>query len=75
MSLRGQLLDLTVTVNQITSGVNAVTLISMGLDRTIDLCMDGFDASAAICPAPDKSSKSVGCLSEGGVTGKRSEYI
>lgn len=44
MNLQQQLLDLDVTVNQISSGINAVYLMSMGLDRTLDPCTDGFDA-------------------------------
>lgn len=52
MSLREQLLDLDVTVNQISSGINAVYLMSMGLDRTLDPCTDGFDAVCGYLPMP-----------------------
>ena len=44
MSLQEQLLDLDSTVNQISRGINAVTLMSTGLDRDLDPCIDGFDA-------------------------------
>jgi len=44
MNLQQQLLDLDETVNRISSGIHAVSLMSMGLDRTLDPCTDGFDA-------------------------------
>ena len=44
MSLQEKLLDLDVTVNQISKGINAVALMSAGLDPELDPCLDGFDA-------------------------------
>lgn len=43
MSLQKQLLDLDVTVNQISKGVSALVLMSQGLDQALEPCTDGFD--------------------------------
>ena len=56
MSLQKQLLDLDETVNQISRGINAVNLMSMGLDRRLDPCMDGFDA---ICDYLEDASQTL----------------
>ncbi len=42
MTLREQLLDMDVMVNQISKGINAVVLMSEGLDRVRDPYADGF---------------------------------
>lgn len=44
MNLQELLLDLDMSVNKISRGINAVTLMSAGLDREMDPCVDGFDA-------------------------------
>ena len=43
MDLRERLLDLDETVNRLSSGISAVTLMSMGLDQTLEPYVDGFD--------------------------------
>lgn len=44
MSLQEQLLDLDVTVDRISKGINAVVLMSEGLDKVVDPYADGFGA-------------------------------
>lgn len=44
MSLQEALLDLDTAVHNISKGVNAVQLMSQGLDRALDPYADGFDA-------------------------------
>ena len=44
MNLQQQLLDLDETVNRISCGIHAVSLMSMGLDQTLDPNLDGLDA-------------------------------
>ena len=44
MNIQEQLLDLDVTVNQISSGIHAVSLMTSGLDQGLDPCLDGFYA-------------------------------
>ena len=44
MSLQEELLDLSDTVNRVSSGVNAVLLMTMGLGRASDPYADGFGA-------------------------------
>ena len=43
MTLQEQLLDLDMTVNRLSKGIHAVTLMSMGLNETRDLNLDGLD--------------------------------
>lgn len=44
MSLQEQLLDLDETVDRISKGINAVVLMSTGLDKAADPYADGFYA-------------------------------
>ena len=44
MTLQERLLDLDVTVSQISREINAVAAMSRGLDRVDDPCADGFYA-------------------------------
>lgn len=44
MSLKEALLDLDTAAHNISKGVNAVQLMSQGLNRTLDPYADGFDA-------------------------------
>ena len=44
MNLQEQLLDLDVTVNRISRGIDAVALMSEGLDQDLDPRIDGFHA-------------------------------
>ena len=44
MNLQQQLLDLDVTVNRISRGISAVSLMSTGLDQDLDPRLDGFNA-------------------------------
>ncbi len=43
MTLQEQLLDLDMTVNRLSKGIHAVTLMSMGLNETRDPNLDGLD--------------------------------
>ena len=45
MTLQEQLLDLDMTVNRLSKGIHAVTLMSMGLNETRDPNLDGLDTA------------------------------